>query len=96
MSSGAASRRELTITSAVEAANGVLVSVQDSGPGIDAQCLDRLFDPFFTTKTDGLGMGLAISHSLIEAHGGRLWAASEEGQGATFHFSLPCERDGEA
>jgi PAS domain S-box-containing protein len=96
MSSGAAARRELTITSATEAANGVLVSVRDSGPGIDAQCLDRLFDPFYTTKTDGLGMGLAISHSLIEAHGGRLWAASKEGQGATFHFSLPYEHDGDA
>jgi signal transduction histidine kinase len=53
--------------------------------------LDRLFNPFYTTKTDGLGMGLAISHSLIEAHGGRLWATSKDGQGATFHFSLPTE-----
>lgn len=91
MNDAETARRELTITSAAEAANGILVTVQDSGPGIDAQCLDRLFNPFYTTKTDGLGMGLAISHSLIEAHGGRLWATSKDGQGATFHFSLPTE-----
>ncbi len=96
MSGAGAQRRELTITSSAEAANGVLVSVQDSGPGIDPQCLDRLFNPFYTTKTEGLGMGLAISHSLIQAHGGRLWAVSKEGQGATFQFSLPSERDEEA
>ena len=96
MSGAESQRRELTITSSPEAENGVLVSVQDSGPGIDAQCLDRLFNPFYTTKADGLGMGLAISHSLIQAHGGRLWAVSTEGLGATFHFTLPSERDEEA
>jgi PAS domain S-box-containing protein len=65
------------------------VTVSDNGPGIDSQTLHRVFDPFFTTKPKGLGMGLAISRSIIEAHGGRLWVESEPGAGASFHFTLP-------
>lgn len=65
------------------------VTVQDSGPGIDAQALHRIFDPFFTTKTAGLGMGLAISRAIVEAHGGQLWLEVGPGPGATFHFTLP-------
>jgi C4-dicarboxylate-specific signal transduction histidine kinase len=65
------------------------VTVTDRGPGIGAETLHRIFEPFFTTKPKGLGMGLAISRSIIEAHGGRLWAESEQGAGAAFHFTLP-------
>lgn len=89
MSGAGTDRRELIIASKPHPSDGVLVSVQDSGPGIEADRLDRLFDPFFTTKAEGLGMGLAISRSLIEAHGGKLWATSGNGRGATFLFTLP-------
>jgi C4-dicarboxylate-specific signal transduction histidine kinase len=67
----------------------VRVSVADSGPGLDPGTAARLFNPFFTTKTDGIGMGLSISKSIIEAHGGGLWAAANDPGGATFHFVLP-------
>jgi signal transduction histidine kinase len=67
----------------------LLVSVADTGPGIDAEQADRLFVPFITNKPQGLGMGLPISRSIIEAHGGRLWADKNEPRGATFHFTLP-------
>ena len=72
-----------------QAASGVLVSVQDSGPGLDVENLDRLFDAFYTTKPGGMGMGLSICRSIIEAHGGRIWASRNIGPGATFHFTLP-------
>jgi signal transduction histidine kinase len=67
----------------------VLVAVEDSGPGLDPRSLDRLFDAFYTTKPQGLGMGLAISRSIIEAHGGRLWAMANASRGAVFQFTLP-------
>ncbi|HET9374206.1 MAG TPA: PAS domain S-box protein, partial [Chthoniobacterales bacterium] len=67
----------------------VLIAVRDSGPGLDPKGLDRLFAPFYTTKPQGLGMGLAISRSIIEAHGGRLWATANAFQGAAFQFTLP-------
>ena len=67
----------------------VLVTVRDSGPGLDPQRLNRLFDAFYTTKPQGLGMGLAISRSIIEAHGGRLWAKANTPYGALFQFTLP-------
>lgn len=69
--------------------NMAQVTIQDRGPGFDAQTVHRIFDPFFTTKPNGLGLGLAISRSLIEANGGRLWADIETGPGATFHIALP-------
>jgi PAS domain S-box-containing protein len=69
--------------------NMARVTVQDSGPGMDEKILHNIFDPFFTTKPKGLGMGLAICRSIIEAHGGQLWAESKPGQGASFHFTLP-------
>lgn len=66
-----------------------MVTVQDSGPGFDAETAQRIFEPFFTTKSHGIGMGLAISRALIQANGGQLWADSSPGHGATFHFTLP-------
>jgi C4-dicarboxylate-specific signal transduction histidine kinase len=80
--------RELVITSTMSDAN-VQVSVQDSGVGLKSEDLDRVFRPFFTTKPKGIGMGLSISRSIIEAHGGRLWAASRDSAGAVFHFTVP-------
>jgi signal transduction histidine kinase len=67
----------------------VLIAVRDSGPGLDPKCLDRLFDAFYTTKPQGLGMGLAVSRSIIEAHGGGLWAEANVPRGAVFQFTLP-------
>ncbi|ABF39848.1 PAS/PAC sensor signal transduction histidine kinase [Candidatus Koribacter versatilis Ellin345] len=71
----------------------VRLSVTDSGVGFDAQSADRLFEAFYTTKNDGMGIGLSISRSIIEAHQGRLWATPNQGPGATFCFSLPCSTD---
>jgi PAS domain S-box-containing protein len=85
--------REMRISTGRDTSNGALVSVRDSGPGLDPQSLDRLFEAFYTTKPDGLGMGLAICRSIIEAHGGRLWATANEPRGAVFQFTLPLERD---
>ena len=69
----------------------LVVSVGDTGPGIEAEHADRLFAPFFTTKPQGIGMGLPICRSIIEAHGGRLWAAKNEPRGAVFQFVLPAQ-----
>ena len=81
--------KRLSIQSRLSAEREVLVSVADTGPGIDPQHAARLFAPFFTTKPDGIGMGLSISRTIIEAHGGRLWAAANQPRGAVFHFALP-------
>jgi PAS domain S-box-containing protein len=81
--------RELSISTIKDASNSLTVCVRDSGPGLDAKTMDRVFDAFFTTKSKGMGMGLAICYSIIEAHGGRLWAGANEPQGATFQFTLP-------
>ena len=67
----------------------VLVAVRDSGPGLDSNGIDRLFDAFYTTKPQGMGMGLAISRSIVQAHGGRLWAKANVSSGALFQFALP-------
>ena len=82
-------RRQLLISSQNEGSNGVLVAVRDSGPGLDPKTVERLFDAFYTTKPDGIGMGLAISRSIIEAHGGKLGASPNTPQGAIFQFRLP-------
>ena len=81
--------RRLMIQSTLTEAREVLVSVADSGPGIDPQQTAQLFAPFFTTKPEGIGMGLSISRTIIEAHGGRLWAVANQPRGAVFHFALP-------
>ena len=81
--------RRLVIRSCMAAAGQVEVSVQDSGVGVSPESMPRLFEPFFTTRSKGMGMGLSISRSIIEAHGGKLWAESTPGQGATFQFTLP-------
>jgi signal transduction histidine kinase len=86
-------RREMRISTGREASNGVLVSVRDSGPGLDPHSVDRLFEAFYTTKPDGMGMGLAICRSIIKAHGGRLWATANEPRGAVFQFTIPIERN---
>ena len=81
--------RELLVGSGKDESRGVLVTVRDSGPGLDPESLDHLFTAFFTTKPQGMGMGLAISRSIIEAHGGRLWATLNAPRGAVFQFTLP-------
>ena len=85
--------REMRISTGRAAPNGVLVTVRDFGPGLEPKSVDRLFEAFYTTKPDGLGMGLAICRSIIEAHGGRLWATANEPRGAVFQFTIPLERD---
>ena len=67
----------------------MLVAVRDSGPGLAPEALDHLFDAFYTTKASGLGMGLSICRSIIEAHGGRLWATANVPRGAVFQFTVP-------
>jgi signal transduction histidine kinase len=81
--------RELTVSSGRDESNDVIVAVRDTGTGIDPANLDRLFDAFFTTKPDGMGMGLAISRTIIESHGGRLSAAPNSPRGSVFQFALP-------
>ncbi|WP_075643511.1 ATP-binding protein [Paraburkholderia ginsengiterrae] len=81
--------RELVIKTFQDEAGNVVASVQDSGTGIKPESIGRLFDPFFTTKPDGMGMGLSICHSIVEAHGGRVWASNRTGRGAIFQLSLP-------
>jgi len=81
--------RELQIGTEPNRPDSVLVSVRDSGPGIRPESLDLLFDPFYTTKPGGMGMGLSICQSIIESHGGQIWATSNGQQGAAFYFTLP-------
>jgi PAS domain S-box-containing protein len=83
--------RELLISTGKAKTSGVLVAVQDSGPGLEAAMLQRVFESFYTTKPTGLGLGLSICRSIIEAHGGRLWASTNQRRGATFQFTLPAD-----
>ena len=86
--------RELLVSTKQTEGNGVLVAVRDSGPGVDSGHLDRVFEPFYTTKVSGVGMGLSICRSIIEAHGGRLWAEANEPRGAVFQFTIPATQEG--
>jgi PAS domain S-box-containing protein len=88
--------RDLLITTAPAESNVVLVRVADSGPGLAPQRLERVFDPYYTTKPEGLGMGLTICRSIIDAHNGRLWASANQPRGAVFQFTLPAEPGGGA
>jgi len=81
--------RVLVLRSQPHESGGVLVSVQDSGLGLDPKNIGHVFDAFFTTKSEGMGMGLPISRSIVETHGGRLWLTPNDGQGVTFQFTLP-------
>src|SRR6267143_1740420 len=94
MASVADRPRELFIRSRQHESDKVLVAVQDSGIGIDQQNLEKIFDTFYTTKSQGMGMGLAISRSIVEDHGGRLWAVPNDGPGMTFEFALPVDAVG--
>jgi signal transduction histidine kinase len=83
--------RVLHISTARIEPEGVCVAVRDTGPGLRPESLSRLFEPFYTTKPDGMGMGLSICRSIIEAHGGRLWATRCEPRGALFQFTIPAD-----
>jgi two-component system sensor kinase FixL len=89
-------RRTLVIRATRSAGGAILVGVRDAGTGIDDDQLGLVFTPFFTSKSTGLGMGLAITKSIIEAHGGTIWAENNEGQGATLWFTLPVRTPSEA
>jgi signal transduction histidine kinase len=80
--------RQLQIKSAPHP-EGVLIQIQDSGTGLGPDQVDRIFEPFFTTKSQGIGMGLSIARSVVESHGGRLWATSGSSRGAIFQFTVP-------
>jgi C4-dicarboxylate-specific signal transduction histidine kinase len=80
---------ELLICTEKEESNGALVAVRDSGPGLDLKSVDRLFEAFCTTKVRGFGIGLTVWGSMIEAHGGPMWAGANEPQGVSFQFTLP-------
>ncbi|HMJ25046.1 MAG TPA: PAS domain S-box protein, partial [Pyrinomonadaceae bacterium] len=89
MGSVDAGARELVISTEQSLTNDILVAVRDSGPGIDPESLERVFEAFYTTKSAGVGMGLSICRSIIDAHGGRLWAEANEPGGAIFQFTVP-------
>jgi PAS domain S-box-containing protein len=86
--------RQLVVASGKDRSEHVLVAVRDSGPGLDPEGVHRLFEAFYTTKPAGMGMGLPICRSIIEAHGGQLWASANTPRGAVFQFALPVEKDG--
>jgi signal transduction histidine kinase len=82
---------DLVIRSEADGDGGVIVSVRDSGPGLEAGTFERIFEPFYTSKKTGLGMGLSVCRSIIEAHGGKLWATANTPRGAVFQFTLPAK-----
>jgi PAS domain S-box-containing protein len=87
---------ELTIRSGLNPEGQLFISISDTGVGLPAESSDRIFDAFHTTKPQGTGMGLAITRSILESHGGRIWATPNRGAGATFHFTLPVEAEAHA
>jgi two-component system sensor kinase FixL len=82
-------QRQLRVNARLADPKTIEVAVTDTGPGIPTEKLDCLFEPFFTTKSEGLGMGLSISKTIIQLHGGRIWAENNAEGGATFRFTLP-------
>ena len=89
MSAVSEGARQVIITTRQIELNDLYVGVQDTGPGLGPETLARLFEPFYTTKPNGMGMGLTICRSIIEAHGGRLWASACQPRGALFQFAIP-------
>ena len=89
-----AGQRQLAIATSMTGGDMIEVAVRDAGPGLPADQMDKAFEPFHSTKPKGMGMGLSISRTIIEAHGGRLWAEPDSGYGATFRFTLPHQRRG--
>ncbi len=87
-------KRQLTICTLMAADRAIEVALQDTGPGLSPDIEDKIFEPFVSTKREGMGMGLAISRTIVEAHGGRLWATRIAGGGARFHFTLPADGGG--
>ncbi|MFC0401373.1 trifunctional serine/threonine-protein kinase/ATP-binding protein/sensor histidine kinase [Paraburkholderia rhizosphaerae] len=85
--------REVTVSTCKDGSGSVLVAVLDSGPGVDPQHVERLFEAFYTTKAAGMGMGLAICRSIVEAHGGRIWVSATAPHGAAFRFTVPVQSD---
>jgi signal transduction histidine kinase len=81
--------RLVSVTAVLDESNSVEIIVNDSGPGIPPDKRPHIFDPFFSTKANGMGMGLPISRTIVAAHGGRIWAESRDGGGASFRFTLP-------
>jgi signal transduction histidine kinase len=96
MSSVADRPRDLVITTRNVEPDQVQVTVEDAGTGLDPTAIDKIFDAFYTTKSGGMGMGLSISRSIVQAHGGRLWAEAKDGPGTLFHFALPKSREEES
>ena len=90
----ASEKRDLTIKTALDHEDAVEIAISDTGPGLAEEVEERLFQPFVTTKAGGMGIGLSISHSIVEAHGGRLWATPNPDGGTVFHFTLPFAPDG--
>jgi signal transduction histidine kinase len=88
--------RVLRVRTEEQPSDSIVVLVQDSGVGLDPEHMSQMFEPFYTTKVEGIGMGLAISRSIIEAHGGRLWAVANDGPGSTFCFTLPIRKESNA
>ena len=87
---------EMTIRSGLNQEGQLLTSISDTGVGLPLENTERIFDAFHTTKPQGTGMGLAITRSIMESHGGRIWATANRGAGATFHFTLPVEAEAHA
>lgn len=86
--------RQLLIRTQREGDERVRLSVQDAGVGVNPQDIEKLFEAFYTTKSEGMGIGLSVSRSIIERHHGRLWAEPNDGPGVTFSFSIPCSLEG--
>jgi PAS domain S-box-containing protein len=93
MRGGSDGVRELLISTGKADPEGILVAIRDSGPGLAPPSLERLFEPFYTTKPSGLGLGLSICRSIVEAHGGRLWASANLPRGTTLQFTIPAHSD---
>ena len=87
--------RQVTVESRLEAPASIRISVRDQGTGIAPDAMPRLFDAFFTTRPEGIGLGLSICRSIVESHGGRIWAENNSGHGATFHILLAAAQDRE-